>query len=148
MDIPIIRRLWHRYRDHLAVIDSYDLGGETVEPELKELASLYGEENGGVYLAMEHEDVLGTVALNRIGEDAGEVRRLYVCPEHQGKGVGRMLMDYVIREARKLGYRMLYLDTFRKEPGPQRLYSACGFTECAPYNDYPADRMLFMEMRL
>ncbi len=147
-DIRIIRILWNAYCNHLKNIQCWDLGGETVDPELAALAQCYPEEDGGIYLAREHETVQGTIALNRINADTGEARRLFVYPEFRGQGVGKKLMVFAIEEARRLGYKTLLLDTFRSEPGPQALYKSLGFRERSPYNHYPADRVMFFEIKL
>ncbi len=149
-DFQVIAQLWRGYGDYLRDIDCYDLGGETIEPELAALAKHYPPEDGGIYLATQPEKkvALGTIALNRLNGNTGELRRLYVPKAHQGQGLGKKLILHAMAQARRIGYCRLLLDTFRNQPGPQRLYKSLGFQECPPYNSYPVDKMMFFEMEL
>ncbi len=144
----MVARLWHAYNDHLETIDCWECGGESVDPELADLAAHYPEEDGGILLAEEQDTIMGTVALNRVDEDRGEIRRLFVLPEHQKKGLGKKLMQAALELAKTKPYRTILLDTFREQPGPQALYRAFGFAECEPFNDYAKDKVIWMEKPL
>lgn len=53
-----------------------------------------------------------------------QVKTLAVTKEYQGRGIGRYLMDEMVRELRKLGAKKVILNV--KEPG---FYERVGFTE-------------------
>ena len=58
-----------------------------------------------VYLMMDGEEAIGTVTIRE-----NEICRLFVLPEHQGKGVGRNLLDFA--EARIADqYKDIFLDS-------------------------------------
>ncbi len=47
--------------------------------------------------------ILGLAALHVFWEDLGEIRSLMVLPVHQGRGIGRSLVQSCLEEARILG---------------------------------------------
>jgi len=83
-------------------------------------------------------EVLGVVALGIIWADLAEVRALAVAPAHQGKGIGKRLVEWTFAEARRLGIRKLmsltYEETFfaklgfvvvPKESLPLKVWTDC-----------------------
>lgn len=55
--------------------------------------------------------------------------RLYVIPEHQGRGIGRMLLEDVLQVARERGHRIIRLSYLDGNVNAERFYRAFGFTE-------------------
>lgn len=45
------------------------------------------------------------------GQQVCELQHLYLHPQLHGKGAGRKLVEYCMREAAKLGYRQMYLES-------------------------------------
>src|ERR1700751_219298 len=80
----------------------------------KELASLpgdYAPPEGRLLLAEYQGQLAGCVALHKLGGDICEINRLYLRPQFRGKGLGRVLADRIIGEARQIGYSRMRLDT-------------------------------------
>ena len=118
----------------------------------KELAGLpgdYAPPDGRLLLAMENDQVAGCVALRKIGDGIGEMKRLYVRPEFRGKGLGRTLTETIIEAARDLGYQRLRLDTL---PGRMdqaiAMYRSLGFKDIERYYNNPYEAAAFMELTL
>lgn len=55
--------------------------------------------------------------------------RLYVVPEHQGMGIGRLLLEDVMTTARETGHRILRLSYLDGNAGAERFYQGFGFVE-------------------
>jgi GNAT superfamily N-acetyltransferase len=55
-----------------------------------------------------------------------------VRPEHQGRGIGRLLMDEVERAARAAGCCKITLEVRADNARARRLYSTCGFDPGEP----------------
>jgi amino-acid N-acetyltransferase len=58
------------------------------------------------------DTVIGCGALHVMWEDLAEIRTLAVAPDSRGFGVGRLLLEELVRQARDLGIRRLFCLTF------------------------------------
>ncbi|WP_158550762.1 GNAT family N-acetyltransferase [Geodermatophilus sp. TF02-6] len=67
------------------------------------------------------------VGFARADEVTGEVAHLYVDPEAQGRGTGRLLLDRVLDRLRAAGHRRARLRTEERNTGPRRFYEAAGW---------------------
>lgn len=79
-------------------------------------------------------EVVGTAAVRILAPGVGEVKRMWIRPAHQGKGLGRPLMDACLAEARALGCARLRLDSEDRLAAAVHLYRTYGFKEIADYN--------------
>ena len=87
------------FRAYAAALD-IDLGVQGFEQELAELPGAYAPPHGALLLARgEKATSLGCVAIRRLDGRACEMKRLYVCPEARGTGLGRALVAAVLAEA-------------------------------------------------
>ncbi len=124
------------------------------ENELASLPGRYSRPHGCILLALAGGEAVGCAALREIPAmegDAGrvcEMKRMYVRPAFRGRGLGRLLAERLIGEARAIGYGTMKLDTepdFHEAVG---LYRSLGFVDIPRYNDDPVACTLFMGMRL
>jgi putative acetyltransferase len=144
-DLPVIRRLLLAYASSL----SFDLAFQKFDDELAALPHPYVRPRGLMLIAMEAGDAKGVGAYRPLDDDVAEIKRMYVVPSSQGKGVGRLLLDRLIAEARAAGHRRLRLDTDRASmAGAIRLYRSVGFVEIAPYGPDRDGQLAFFEKRL
>jgi putative acetyltransferase len=77
------------------------------------------------------------------------MKRLYLRSQFRGKGLGRVLADRIIAEARHVGYERMRLDTV--EPVMKdavAMYRKIGFKEIAPYRPNPMSGVVYMELKL
>ena len=144
-DIQQVRGLFEEYAAWLG----FSLCFQNFDKELAGLPGDYAPPNGRLLLALEDDQVAGCVALRKIGEGIGEMKRLYVRPEFRGKGLGRTLTLTIIEAARELGYQRLRLDTL---PGTMdqaiTMYRSLGFKDIERYYDNPYEAAAFMELVL
>lgn len=75
-------------------------------------------------------------------EDGLVIWRLMIGEEHQGKGIGRRLMDTVIRLAKANGFERLYLTFVDAEGGPEPFYLRCGFVRTGRVIDGEVEAVL------
>ncbi|MEH2446429.1 MAG: GNAT family N-acetyltransferase [Nostoc sp.] len=55
--------------------------------------------SGRLLLGQSEAKIVGCACLRKIGEDVGEIKRMYVRPEFRSKGIGRSLLEAIINEA-------------------------------------------------
>ncbi len=84
------------------------------------------------------DEIAGCGALKRLDAERGEIKSMRVADEFLGRGVGRALLDHLIREARSRGITSLWLETGTGAAftPAHRLYETAGFTRCGPFGDY------------
>ena len=79
----------------------------------------------------------------------GEIKRVFVLPEHRGRGVARVIMAALEDQLRREGYALARLETGVAQPEALGLYRALGYVERKPFGRYRPDRLsVFMEKRL
>jgi ribosomal-protein-alanine N-acetyltransferase len=83
---------------------------------------------------------------------AGEIHVLNLAthPAHRRRGVGRRLLDEVLREARRRGVAAVTLEVRRSNAGARRLYETLRFAEVGVRRDYygGGEDALIMELAL
>ena len=143
--IKAARTLFEEYAASLG----FSLCFQNFDQELKHLPGDYAPPDGRLLLAVEGEQLAGCIALRKIGDGVCEMKRLFVRPGHRATGLGRLLAESIIDEARKLGYTQMRLDTV---PGKMdkaiALYQRIGFVEIEPYYPNPVEGAKFMELKL
>lgn len=143
-DIAAARRLFEEYAASIGT----DLCFQNFTKELAGLPGAYAPPRGRLLLAVVDGVPVGCVGLRPHDERTGEMKRLFVQPGHQGRGLGRSLVEAVITEARAIGYTTLLLDTLPSMQSAIRLYETLGFVRRAPYFDSPVGGNVFMELSL
>lgn len=83
--------------------------------------------------------LLGIGALKALGGEEGEVKSMRTAPGTLRQGIGQALLDAIVSEARRRGYRALRLETGRSADfaAANTLYDRNGFRECGPFGGYP-----------
>ena len=125
-----------------------DLGYQDIDREMAGFAEMYGSPQGAYLLALDGDEVAGGVGLRPLEDGICEMKRLFVLPGFGGRGIGRMLADGVVQEARNRGYRRMRLDTLARLTAAQRLYQSMGFVDIPPYRYNPDPNTRFMELDL
>ena len=80
-----------------------------------------------VWLVLDGDEVVGSVAMRRVGEGAAELKRMYVRSDNRGGGLGRRLLRIALDWARAEGCVRVVLDTTEGMDAARRLYESVGF---------------------
>jgi putative acetyltransferase len=123
-----------------------DLSFDNFEREMAEFPGAYARPDGRILLAIEEGDAIGIVALRRLSGRTCEMKRLYVRHEFRGRGIGRMLAERVIEEAKEAGYSRMRLDTLFRLREAIFLYESLGFKKIGPYKVNPNKGVIYMEL--
>jgi ribosomal protein S18 acetylase RimI-like enzyme len=143
-DLVAAADLFRDYSDFLKV----DLGFQDFETELATLPGKYAPPGGVLLLARDAAgSAVGCVALRPLDDAYCEMKRLYVAPPARGTGLGKALMEAIVAEGRRRGYRAIRLDTLPEMTVAQAMYRAAGFESIAPYYETPVD-MICLELGL
>jgi GNAT superfamily N-acetyltransferase len=116
--------------------------------EVAGLPGAYAPPGGALVLALTDGQVAGCAALRRFDAQRGEAKRLYVRPEFRGQGVGRALLEWVIAEARGMGYRELVGDTIPQMAVALAMYDRAGFERTGPYAEAPTPGAIYLRLKL
>lgn len=143
--IEQVRELFLEYADSLG----FSLCFQGFDDELKNLPGSYAPPRGRLLLACDNRIPAGCVALRSLGDNICEMKRLYVRPGYRGRGVGRMLVDRIIAEARLIGFERMRLDTIASTMMDAiALYRRRGFKEIPAYRENPIAGALYLELVL
>ena len=143
--ISSAKELIREYAASLGVL-GLDLSFENFEQEMAEFPGAYARPDGRVLLAIEGGGAVGVVALRRLPGKSCEMKRMYVKPEFRGRGIGRMLANRAIGEARDIGYSRMRLDTLARLKEAVFLYDSLGFKKVRPYTINPHKDAAYMEL--
>ena len=142
--IELVRVLFREYESQLGA----DLCFQGFEEELAKLPGKYASPRGRLLLAFDGDAPAGCAALRPLTGDACEMKRLFVRPQHRGRGLGRALAAEIIHEATGLGYRRMRLDTLRSLREAMQLYRSLGFRTIDPYYNNPLPDTVYWELEL
>jgi putative acetyltransferase len=86
--------------------------------------------------------LVGSVALKDLEPGHLELKTMRVSGAVRGKGVGRLLLDHALEQARRSGATRVSLETgvVPVFDAARALYTGAGFTPCAPFGAYHPDR--------
>jgi GNAT superfamily N-acetyltransferase len=114
-----------------------DLCFQNFEAELAALPGEYAAPAGRLLLAHVDGALAGCGGLRALSDvdyaNACEMKRLYVRPAFRRFGLGRVLAEALLDEARRAGYSAMLLDTLDEMESARQLYASLGFEEVAPY---------------
>lgn len=118
------------------------------DEELRHLDVKYGPPDGRLYLAYCDGALAGCIGLRKLDSQSCEMKRLYVRPAFEGRGLGGALVDRIIADARQIGYAYMLLDTFPFLERAIGMYQKRGFYEIQRYNDSPMAAAIYMRLDL
>ena len=137
-------------------IDVYSMLGitsrEYVENDIDKFVSSVSS-NGIFYLIQVNDKIIGTGALRKLVEGVGEIKRMYITPEYQGKGLGKKMFRLLLCKGKEFSFSTIRLETAAFMIHAQHLYSSMGFYYIKEYPGVEVPPQLrnlwrFMEIQL
>jgi putative acetyltransferase len=114
-----------------SVLAEYGLAPDPdgTDADLADLENSYWRSNGVFLVILSPESsIIGCGGLFRLGAAEAELRKMYLLPEARGRGLGRLLLNRLIADARRLGYQHLVLETASVLTEAIDLYRSAGFS--------------------
>ncbi|WLD27410.1 Acetyltransferase (GNAT) family protein [Clostridioides difficile] len=139
-----VKILFTEYSNSLNI----DLCFQDFNNELKTLPGKYEKPSGSLILAFVDENLAGCVALKKLEDKVCELKRLYVRDKFRGLKIGKILLEEIVEEAKKIGYTYMRLDTLPSMKSAQGLYEKIGFYDIDPYTYNPIEGARYMELKL
>jgi GNAT superfamily N-acetyltransferase len=118
---PAFERLNREWLEAFSLLEEGDL------PYLADPRGNIVERGGVVLFAVDHGEVLGTVASIPLTGEVFELAKLAVAPPARGRGIGRALVAAAIEWATSAGAVRLVLSSNSRLEAALRLYESFGF---------------------
>lgn len=130
--------------DALALLHEAALEARALYPELHDPGAPFPTNPPapprGIYLLVYDETrPVGSGALRPLDDYIVEIRRMYVRKEYRRRGIAQLILDALEREAARLGYKVMRLETGYRQTAAMRLYEAFGFVRIPPFGPYVND---------
>lgn len=141
-DAPDATWLIEELESHLAgLYPSESRHGFTVDQLLRQ---------GVDFFVTRHEGIpAGCGGIMFVGDEFGEIKRMYVRPQFRGLGLGRLMLDHLVEHSRQRGVDVVRLETGIHQKEAISLYERSGFQRIPPFKGYNPDPLsLFFEKRL
>jgi putative acetyltransferase len=147
-EIDAARALFTDYQADLGI----DLCFQGFAAELQSLPGEYAEPTGALVLAYVDGVPAGCCAFRPLVHsdhlNACEMKRLFVRKAFRGFGLGRLLVEEIVSQARIAGYTTMLLDTLSDMESARALYQEAGFYEVAPYYHNPIPGAHYLKVDL
>lgn len=106
---------------------------EATDADLDDIERSYFA-RGGAFFVLEDRDgsIIGAYGLYPLDNQMCELRKMYLQKSHRGKGLGKLLLDSALAEARELGFTKVTLETASVLKEAIALYKSYGFVEYTP----------------
>jgi GNAT superfamily N-acetyltransferase len=130
-DAASVRGLFIRVNRLLAPAEMKDAFeayiARSLTEEIDRVLDYYREREGGFWVALEKEKIVGTFGLEASGEDAMELRRMYVDPDLRRRGIARRMLHFAEEECRRRGRSRMVLSTSELQQEALSLYRDAGY---------------------
>jgi GNAT superfamily N-acetyltransferase len=130
-DAAGMRELFVRVNRLLAPAEMKDAFEAYIARSLKEeidrVSDYYREREGGFWVAVDGEKIVGIFGLESTGDGAMELRRMYVDPDVRRRGIARRMLQFAEQECRRLGRPRMVLSTSALQQEALSFYRNAGY---------------------
>jgi putative acetyltransferase len=114
------------------LVDHWGFLDESLNPDLDDIATSYAD--GGFLVAWRDGEIIGTGAFVPRSEKQVEIVRMSVKKDLRKQGIGRQILDELLRRASQAGYKEVILETTETWDDVIAFYLNYGF-EITHYQD-------------
>lgn len=91
-------------------------------PDIYHISQRYQVNNGNFWIALEDDNVAGTVGVLDFGEGQCHLKRMMVVEKLRGTGLANRLLDTAINHCKEKGFKTIYLTTSEKMERAMKFY--------------------------
>jgi putative acetyltransferase len=139
---PIVRRVEKKDNPQVAniirtVMPEFGASGKGFaihDKEVDDIFEAYNKNRATYFVCEFNGKVIGGGGIAPLeGGDASvcELKKMYFLPEARGKGLGQKVLASCLKEARHIGFKQCYLETFNTMTDAMKLYEKNGFQKIA-----------------
>jgi GNAT superfamily N-acetyltransferase len=157
----VVEPLFREYGEWVARRLDQDLGITFTDADLDRHHDAFRGElprllapRGRLVVARLGDDPVGVGTLKPVDATTAEIKRMYVRPAAQGRGVGRAILSRLLDDARAEGYATARLETLRFMTAAEAMYRAVGFVDVSIFDGSEVagtglePHTIFLELRL
>ncbi|ANB15498.1 N-acetyltransferase (predicted) [Sugiyamaella lignohabitans] len=148
-DLEDTLKLFLKYVEYAGSL-GINLAFQDISKELESMPGKYSPPTGELLLARDSTTgkPLACVGLRPLEGSYCEMKRLYVCEEARGLGLGTAMVKKIMEAGKSLGYKQIRLDTVPIMNDAVELYKKCGFETISAYYDTPLENTIFLGCQL
>jgi GNAT superfamily N-acetyltransferase len=95
--------------------------------EIDRITDYYGQREGGFWVAIKDDTLVGTFGLERASPEAMELRRMYVGPGARRRGIARLMLRFAEDECRRRQIFRLQLSASELQEAALSFYRNSGY---------------------
>jgi GNAT superfamily N-acetyltransferase len=99
----------------------------SLREEIDRIPAYYGERQGGFWVAVDGPRIVGMFGLELVSAGVMELRRMYVDPAAQRRGIARKMLNFAEDECRRRDVARLDLSTSELQGPALSLYENAGY---------------------
>jgi putative acetyltransferase len=128
---PAVRELFIRVNRLLATAEMKEAFeiyiARALMEEIDRVSEYYSEREGGFWVAVEGETIVGMFGLESAAGRGMELRRMYVHPDLRRRGIARTMLVFAEEECRRRNRPRLNLSTSELQTEALALYQSAGY---------------------
>ena len=135
LNVEYLSWMYGQLEDNYQIDAAFIIGltpSEYVHSHLEELTSLNPPE-GIIYLLVVGGEIAGMGAVRKLGDEVGEIKRMYTRRTFRGRGYGRRMLNRLLEAGREFGCSSFLLDSPRWSHAAHHIYRSTGFEERGEY---------------
>lgn len=138
MEKPIVRKIERDDNESVAriirtVMPEFGAGGKGFaihDSEVDDMYTAYNHRKTAYFVCEAERQLLGGGGIGLLpgaGPEFCELKKMYFLKEARGRGLGQKLLTACLEEARAIGYRFCYIETFNTMKEAMKVYERNGF---------------------
>ncbi|GAB4367396.1 MAG: GNAT family N-acetyltransferase [Elainellaceae cyanobacterium] len=133
------------------VLAEYKLGcePEAADRDVREVETAYWATGGEFWVIEQEGKLVGTAAYYPIarGQNAVEIRKMYLLPQVRGQGLGRYLLQLLEETIAAKGFAQIWIETATVLKEAVKLYESSGYQPATGVETARCDRVYMKQIK-